>query len=279
MALHAQFGVFQRDGGFIAILGEQAEAELGIEDGVGQGLKRQQADGLILQLFDAGRAVLAGWGEDLDDGRAHGVVGVQAAEEERQGDGGGVSDDVYRSVDGRFFRRVFDQGSAEPGFGALFGGAGEVDDGGAGGAVEEFESFAARLRGAGEEDGARVDQAGGIERADDGGLIANARERAGLFAGIGHQAEIESSGGSSDYVADFAAEQGIGTDEGDGVHEERRRRRMMPPRRMKMPLATYAAAMETSTGWGQFQMAKMAAPSTMMRSVVWGFVRPRPLKL
>jgi hypothetical protein len=205
---------------------------------VGHRLEGQQADGLILELFDAGRAVLAGGSEDLDDGRAHGVLGVQAAEEERERDGGGVSDDVDGGFDGGSRVGVFNQGSAEAGFGALFGGAGEVDNGGAGGVVEEFESFAAGFGGAGQEDGARIDQAGGIEGADDGGLVADSGERAGLFAGIGDQAELEGCGGGRDDVADFAAEQGIGTDERDGVHDGRRRRRMMPPKRMRMPLAT-----------------------------------------
>src|ERR1039457_101965 len=87
------------------------------------------------------------------------------------------------------------------------------------------ESFAAGFRGAGEENSARVNEAAGIEAADDGGLVADAGERAGLFAGIGDQAEIESGGAGRDDVADFAAEQRIGTDEGDGVHEGRRDRK------------------------------------------------------
>jgi hypothetical protein len=34
VAFDAQFGIFQRDGGLVAILGQQVEAELRIEDGV-----------------------------------------------------------------------------------------------------------------------------------------------------------------------------------------------------------------------------------------------------
>jgi hypothetical protein len=204
----------------------------------GHRLERQQADGLLLEFFHAGRAVLAGGSEDLDDGRAHRFLGVKAAEEQRQRDGGRVSDDVDGGLDGGFRAGIFDERRAEAGVGAFLGGAREVNHGSAGGAVQQFESFAAGFGGAGQEDGARIDEACGIQAADNGGLVADAGKRSGLFADIGNQPEIEPGGGGRDDVADLAAEQGIGTDESDSIHEGRKRRRMMPPRRMKMPLPT-----------------------------------------
>ena len=191
MALDAQFGLFERDRRIVAIAGQQVEAELRVEDGLGHVLEGEQADGLVLQFLHAGRAVLAGRGEDLNHGTADGIVGVQAAQEECERDGGGMGDDV----DGGFGRVVFefgfDDGRAQAGVGALFGGGGEIDDGGVGRVAEQFEGLAAGFGAAGEDDGAGVEQALGGESADDGGFIADASEGAGLFVVGGDQAQRE----------------------------------------------------------------------------------------
>ena len=55
VALDAQFGLFQRQGGFFAVSGQQVEAELRVEDGLGKSFERKQADGLLLQFLHAAR--------------------------------------------------------------------------------------------------------------------------------------------------------------------------------------------------------------------------------
>ncbi len=134
----------------------------------------------------------------------------------------------------------FDQRRAQAGVGAFLGGAGEVDDGGAGLLVQQFERLAAGFRGAGEEDGARAGEALGVETADQRRLVANERELAGLLAEGGDQAQVESGRGGGRDVADFAAEQRFAADERDKVIRgaPAERRRTMPPMRMAMPLAT-----------------------------------------
>jgi len=140
--------------------------------------------------------VLAGRSEDLDDGAADGIVRLEPAEEQRQSDGGGMRDYVHGGNTVFFDLGLgFDQRSAQAGVGAFFGGAGEVDDDRAGLLVQEFERLAAGFRGSSEEDGARPGEALGVETDDQGRLVADQREFAGLLAGGGNQVEFESGRG------------------------------------------------------------------------------------
>ena len=149
--------------------------ELRIENGLGQALEREQADGLLLQLFDAPGAVLAGRREDLDHGAADGIGAVQAAQEQGHGDGRRVGD----HVNGGFARvsrpRRLHRWGAQARVGPLFGGVGQVDDGRFGRIAEEVQRLLRGLRAAGQDHGARLAQAGGVERDDHGGFVADAR--------------------------------------------------------------------------------------------------------
>ena len=53
VALDAQLRFFERSRRLYAILGEHGETDLRVENRLRQALERQQADGLLLQLFDA----------------------------------------------------------------------------------------------------------------------------------------------------------------------------------------------------------------------------------
>ena len=216
VALDAQFGFFQGYRRFVAIARQQVEAELRIEDGLRHVFEREQAHGLLLQLMHAGCAMLAGRGEDLDHRTANGIVGVQAAQEECERDGGGVGDDVDRHIGGIFHQHGFHERSAQAGVGALFRGVGEVDHRGIGRIAQKFEGVSAGFGVAGEDDSAGVEQAFRVQQVHDAGLVADAGERAGLFIHGGHQAERKIRAGGGYDVADLAGQQGIAADEGNG---------------------------------------------------------------
>ena len=81
----------------------------------GMRLEREQADGLLLQLLDARRAVLAGRREDMDDRAADRVVGVQPAQEQRDRDGRRMRDHVHGGVAVLLdIQPGFDQRRAQP---------------------------------------------------------------------------------------------------------------------------------------------------------------------
>ena len=84
-----------------------------------------------------------------------------------------------------------------------------------GGSPSKLERLAAGFGAAGEDDGARIEQAFGGESVDHGGFIADAGEGAGLFVVGGDEAEREVVAAGGDEVADFAGEQGFTADEGD----------------------------------------------------------------
>src|SRR5208337_876070 len=64
MAPHAGFQGIQRKFGARAVARNHVERHLGIEDVFGQGLKRQQIDGLLVQLVHAFLALFGGWLEN-----------------------------------------------------------------------------------------------------------------------------------------------------------------------------------------------------------------------
>jgi len=50
----AQLGIMERGGGLFAIPGDQVESELRVEDGLREGLEREQTNGLLLEFLHAG---------------------------------------------------------------------------------------------------------------------------------------------------------------------------------------------------------------------------------
>ena len=86
---------------------------------------------------------------------------MQPAQEKRQRDGRRMGDDV--DARGIVPRQVFRLGEwrAQAGVRQLFGGAGEIDDRGAGLGGRQIERLAAGFRGAGQDDDAGILQAFG----------------------------------------------------------------------------------------------------------------------
>ena len=138
---------------------------------------------------------------------------VQAPQEQRERNRGGMRDDVYGGrirvgASGRF-----QHGRAQARIGPLFGGEGEIDDGEIRRLARQFQRFAAGVGRPGQEDGARVGESVRVERLDHGGLIAQARERAGLSSSVGDQAQMQRGLGVRGEIADLAAQQRFAADQ------------------------------------------------------------------
>ena len=251
MALDAQLGFFERDGRFVAIAGQQVEAELGIEDGLRHVLEGEQADGLLLQLL-ARRRRRTRWRARRSGSRSCGSGSLACRRRRKSASAMAAGWAMTWTAARRGRRRVrFRRGGAQAGVGALFGGGGEIDDGGVGRVAEEFEGLAAGFGGAGENDGAGVEQAFGGESADDGGFVADAGEGAGLLVVGGDQAQGEVRRRRWRRGRGFRGRAGIRCRSGRRLHGlanlvlrggagggRLKRRRRMPPMRMRMPLAT-----------------------------------------
>jgi hypothetical protein len=235
----AQLGILERGGGLFAIPGEQVEASCASKTACGR-------------VLNANRLMVCCW-SSCTPGMPCSLAGAKiwmterrmgsCAWSRRRNSARAMAAGCATTLHGgkaRVFDLClgFDQRRAQAGVGAFLGGAGQVDDGSAGLLVQEFERLAARFRGSSEKDGARAGEAFGVETADQGRLVANQREFAGLLAEGGNQVQFESGRGGAGDVADFAAEKRLAADERAGHRARLRRRRTMPPMRIAMPLAT-----------------------------------------
>ena len=141
---------------------------------------------------------------------------MQSAQEERQRDGGGVRDHVDRHIGGGFHQHRFHQRRAQPGVGPLLGRIGEIDHRGVGRIAQQFQCLPAGFGIAGQDDGARVQQALRVQPVDDARLVADAGERAGFLSHGGHQAQGQIGAAGGYDVAHLAGQQGIAADQGNG---------------------------------------------------------------
>ena len=165
----------QRDRRFLAVARQHVEAELRVEDVLRQALEREQADGLLLQ-FVARPACRARWPARRSGSPTLriGSCAVQAAQEQRQRDGGRMRDHVDRCVGG-----IFESGTARPAGRAggrrdVLGGVGEIDRPRLGGSPS-VERLAAGLGVAGQETARASRRLSASRPADHGRLVAHAR--------------------------------------------------------------------------------------------------------
>jgi len=193
----AQLGIMERGGGLFAIPGDQVESELRVEDGLREGLEREQTNGLLLEFLHAGHAVLAGGAKIWMTERWMGSCAWSRRRKSARAMAPGCATTL--TAEGQGLRPLlgFDQRRAQAGVGAFLGGPGQVDDAAPGCWSRSSERLAAGFRGSGEKDGARAGEAFGVETADQGRLVADQREFAGLLAEGGNQAQFESGRGGA----------------------------------------------------------------------------------
>ncbi len=213
VALNAFLNGLQAERRLIAEAGEDVEGELLVVDGFVLLFEAEQRDGLLLQLFDAGHAALAGGLECRDNGAPQRAGGSEALQDGRDGNGGGMGDNVQRRVDGVTGR--FRHGGAQARGGVIFQRTGEVNNDGRAGAWTHLrECLLVHLVGSREEDNARGVQLIGVDGSDDDGLVFCRAENRRAFLSRAEQLQARAENAFAQQLAQVGAEQRFTADDG-----------------------------------------------------------------
>ena len=172
VAANARLDRGQADGGAFSQAAQQVIGRLRVVDGARQGLKAEQADGLLVQLVHGGAAKLAGRLEDRGGGKAHWRGLMQPLEQQRQRNDRGMRrhDSGSKQVDGRCLNSQ--PGRAHQHAGLLVERAGEIEDRGAG-AERLPPVLAGQVFSAAEEGEVGAVEGVGADGLDEGDLIAD----------------------------------------------------------------------------------------------------------